>query len=226
VDGVRDSYDAVAARYALEVGGELAKKPIDRALYRMFADLVRDAAPVGADGGAGDPPVVGDVGCGVGHISDYLAGLGLRPVGVDPSPGMIEVARHRYPEIDFVPGSFAALPAADGAWAGAVAPYSIIHVSPNDRPAAWAELARAIRPGGYLLVAFHIKMAEQAPGSTRHVDEWWGIPVDLDFHFLDPAQVTVELAEGGFDLVARTDREPAAGIEVASRRSYLLARRR
>jgi len=226
MDPVRRSYDAVARRYAAELSGELAAKPIDRALYRMFADLVRADRLGGRDEVGGEAPVVGDVGCGIGHITSYLAGLGLRPVGVDPSPRMLEVARQRYPDLDFALGSYTGLPVADAAWAGAVGPYSIIHVPPGERPAAWAELSRAIRPGGLLLVAFHIESATQVPGSVRHLDEWWGIPVDLDFHFIDPAHVTVELAAAGFDLLARTDREPAPGIEFPTRRSYLLVRHR
>src|SRR2546429_4311974 len=117
VDHVRASYDAVARRYAEEIAGELATKPVDRALYGLFAELV-----VGT---------VGDVGCGPGHLTAHLADLGLRPVGVDPSPGMIEVARARYPGLTFEPGSFAGLPVEDAGWAGAVAPYSIIHLPPE-----------------------------------------------------------------------------------------------
>jgi SAM-dependent methyltransferase len=214
MDRVRASYDTVARRYADEIAGELAAKPVDRALYALFAELV----------GAGAP--VGDVGCGPGHVSGYLAGLGLRPTGVDISPGMIEVARERYPALDFLVGSFAELPVPDGAWAGAVAPYSVIHVEPAERPAAWRELARAIRPGGWLLVAFHIEAADQPVGSTEHTTRWWGYEVDLDFHFLDPARLAAELAEAGYDLVSRTDREPFPEVEFASRRGYLLARLR
>ena len=37
---VRDSYDRVAERYADEIGGELAGKPLDRALLRCLVELV------------------------------------------------------------------------------------------------------------------------------------------------------------------------------------------
>jgi SAM-dependent methyltransferase len=215
------SYDAVAERYAVEIASELAAKPVDRALYRLFAELIT----AGDLGEVSDAGTVGDVGCGPGHVAAHLAGLGLRPLGVDPSPGMIAVARARYPEIAFELGSFAALPVGTAGWAGAVAPYSIIHVPDTDRPAAWTELARAIRPGGWLLVAFHIEDADHPAGSTRHVREWWGHAVDLQFHFLDPAPIAAELAESGFRVMVRTDREPWTDIEHPSRRSYLLARR-
>jgi len=214
MDRVRASYDRVARRYAEEIGAELAAKPVDRALYQLFAELVGSGA------------AVGDIGCGPGHVTEYLARLGLRLIGIDVSPGMITVARERYPWLEFYVGGFADVPLGDGSLAGVVAAYSIIHVDPAERPAAWRELARVIQPGGWLLVAFHIEAPEQPVGSSHHLSDWWGYEVDLDFHFLDPAQVSAELAEAGFDLVARTDREPWPDVEYPSRRSYLLARLR
>jgi SAM-dependent methyltransferase len=205
-DETARSYDAVADRYAREFGGELAGKPVDRALYAMFAELVRAVDP---------RDTVADVGCGPGHVTAHLAGLELQVVGVDASPGMIAVARGSHPGLRFEVGTFAALPVRDGEWAGAVAPYSIIHL----------DLARAIRTGGWLLVAFHVSDAEREAGAVRHVTEWWGHEVSLDFHFLDPAEVAGDLAAAGFTLVSRTDREPWPGVEHPSRRSYLLARR-
>lgn len=215
-DTTRASYDAVAARYADEIGGELDGKPVDRALLGCLAEL---AGTVSEDG------VIADVGCGPGHVTAYLADLGANVVGMDLSPGMVEVASLRHPELTFQVGSLLDLPVADGAWAAAVCPYSIIHLDADQRDVAFAELARAIAAGGWLLVAFHVSMDEQAPGSAAHVQEWWGIEVDLDFHFLDPLAVMGAMTRAGFSIMARTDREPWPGVEVASRRCYLLGRR-
>ena len=213
VERTTRSYDTVAEQYAQQIAHELAGKPVDRALYALFAELV------GTDG------IVADVGCGPGHVADHLAALGLNVVGIDASPGMITVARRRYPRPRFEVGTFAALPADDGAWAGAVVPYSIIHLNRAERRAAAVELARAIRPGGWLLVAFHITDPDHPVGSVTHLTEWWGSEVDLDFHFLDPAEVSADLAAAGFRLMSRTDREPWPAVEHQSRRSYLLALR-
>ena len=60
------------------------------------------------------------------------------------SPGMVRVARLRHPHLRFEVGTFARLPAGDGEWAGAVVPYSIIHLDPDGRRAAFAELARVV----------------------------------------------------------------------------------
>src|SRR5258705_312305 len=61
----RASYDAVAGAYADALSGELADKPLDRALLDSFAELC-----------AGGGPVY-DLGCGPGHVACYLAERGL-----------------------------------------------------------------------------------------------------------------------------------------------------
>jgi ubiquinone/menaquinone biosynthesis C-methylase UbiE len=211
-ESTRKSYDAVARRYAEEIGGELAGKPLDRALLACLVELCNasDAAPIG------------DVGCGPGHVAAYLDTLRATVIGVDLSPGMIEVARERRPNLRFEVGSLLELPAGDSAWAGAVCAYSIIHLNADERSAAYSELARVVATGGWLLVAFHIDEGEP----VRHVDEWWGQPVNLDFHFLDPADVSAGLEAAGFAVMSRTDRRPNPAVEVETRRCYLLAQRR
>jgi len=218
-DRVRESYDRVAERYADEIGGELAGKPVDRALLRCLAELVAETAELTG------VSTVADLGCGPGHIAAHIFALGVPTIGIDISPVMAEVGRRRYPDVVFRVGSLLALPATDGELAGAIAFYSVIHLSAADRPVAYAEMARAIRPGGWLLVAFHVSRVGREPGEIMHADEWWGERVDLDFHYLDPAEVVDGLVAAGFVVMSRTDREPWPGAEHESRRCYLLCRR-
>jgi SAM-dependent methyltransferase len=138
---------------------------------------------------------------------------------------MLDVGRRRYPNTRFRVGSLLALPATDGEFAGAIAFYSIIHLRPEDRPASYREMCRALRPGGWLLLAFHVGLVGQEDGGILHAEQWWGERVDLDFYYLDPATVVAELTAAGFAVIARTDREPWTGVEHESRRCYLLCRR-
>jgi SAM-dependent methyltransferase len=217
-DALETSYSAVAERYAAEIGDELATKPIDRALYRALAELVRAVARP-------DRPVA-DVGCGPGHVTAHLAELGLPVVGIDAAPGMIEVARRRYPGLPFEVGVFDKVPVADGGWAGVVAAYSLIHLDRDGRRRAFAELHRAITAGGWLLAGFHVSDAEHVMGAVKRVRSWWDMDVDLEFRFLDPVEVGADLEAAGLAVMSRTDREPWPGVEHPSRRSYLLAQRR
>lgn len=67
----------------------------------------------------------------------------------------------------------------------------IIHLDPRDLPRAFEEARRVARPSGLLLVSFHI--GEE----VRHMDEWWGHDVDVDFRFRQPAWITEMLEAAG-----------------------------
>ena len=95
-DQTRASYDAVAAAYAEALSDELARKPLDRALLTAFAEQVREV-------GRGERRVW-DVGCGPGHVSAFLAGLGVRAEGVDLSGEMTGQAAKRHPDLTFSTG--------------------------------------------------------------------------------------------------------------------------
>jgi len=60
INQLQDSYDQVAGEYVTRIFHELEHKPLDRALLDRFAAEVR---------GLG---TVCDMGCGPGHIAQYL----------------------------------------------------------------------------------------------------------------------------------------------------------
>jgi len=218
MDAVRASYDAVARRYAMEVSDELPDKYVDRALYAAFAELAAAACARGLP--------VADVGCGPGHVTAHLAALGLPVRGIDLSPGMVDVARRDNPGLAFEVGDLTALPVPAGAWAGAVVSYSIIHLDAAGRRAAFAELARAVVPLGWVLICFHVSRHDQEVGSHLRLERWWDHDVDLTINFLDPSQVADELDGAGFTVMARTERAPWPLVEAPTRRALLLAQRR
>ncbi|MEU8893996.1 class I SAM-dependent methyltransferase [Streptomyces sp. NPDC048442] len=186
--------------------GELAGKPLDRAL---LASLLEQTEP-----GA----TVADLGCGPGHVAARLAGNGARTVGIDLSAGMVEAGRRRFPQVEFRQGDFRELPAEDGEFASSVVFYAIIHLDPGDMPRAFEEMYRALRPSGLLLLSFHV--GEE----VRHMDEWWGHGVNLAFRFLDPAHVAPLLEAAGFAVEMHMERTHYAH-EAETRRCYFLARR-
>ena len=206
-DRVRRGYDAVAGKYADAYGGELAGKPLDRAL---LACLIEQAGP-------GAP--IADVGCGPGHIAGWIAGHGRAAVGIDLSAGMVAAARRAYPDTEFREGDFLDLPARDGEFGAVVAFYSIIHLAPGELAPAFREIRRVLGTGGRVLVSFHVG------SEVRHLEQWWGQAVDIDFRFLEVADVAEVMERAGFSVEARLERASYAG-EADTRRGYLLARRR
>ncbi len=199
------SYDAVAEEYVRRIGNELEGKPFDRALLDRFAERL-------AGGGT-----VWDLGCGPGHVARYLADRGVTVAGLDLSPALVARARMLNPTIPFEPGDFRRLGAPDHDWAGIVAFYSILHLSRPEVTPTLIEWRRVTRPGGWLLLAVHI--GEE----VRHLDEWWGHKVSVDFTFFQTAELVGYLEAAGWRIEEATERDPYPDVEVATRRLYILA---
>ena len=203
---VRGCYNAVAREYAEKFSGELEHKPLDRELLRRFA------AAVGSDG-----PVY-DFGCGPGHTTAFLHACGVTVRGLDLSPELLAEARARHPHIPFEVGDMLALPLAGESVAGVVAFYAIVHSSADQLRTALGEMRRVLRPGGLLLLSFHIGDA------AIHVEEFLGRTMSLDFTMWRPEQVTASLGQAGFDAIEVIEREPYPGVEHPTRRAYVFAR--
>jgi SAM-dependent methyltransferase len=201
------TYDTVANEYVRRIFDELDHKPLDRQLLDRFAASVRDLGPAC------------DMGCGPGQVARYLHDVRIQVCGVDLSPAMVERASALNPGVEFRQGDMLALDAADGAWAGIAAFYSIIHIPRSDLPRALGELWRVLQPGGLLLLAFHIG------DDTIHLDEWWDHKVCVDFYFYRPDAMTDYLRTAGFEIEEIIEREPYPDVEHQSRRAYIFARR-
>lgn len=209
---VAAAYNAVAAEYAEAMRDELAGKPLDRALLAAMVEM--------CEGGR-----IADIGCGPGHVAGHLASIGANPIGIDISPAMIEIARAENPGLDFRVESMTDLTELDQSLAGVVMFYAIINLSPTERARAFAQVFRALQPGGIALVSFHIRSEEFAAGQTQHLETWFGHTVDITGHFLEPDQVIDEIAEAGLDIVSVTTRLPHPGVEIPTERAYVLAQR-
>jgi ubiquinone/menaquinone biosynthesis C-methylase UbiE len=207
-EAVQKAYDAVADSYAQRFADELSHKPLDRALLRAFVEQLPSR-----DG------LIGDVGCGPGHVARYLKSLGFRSTGVDLSPAMVEIARRSDPTIEFKVASLLALPTADGEWDGIVALYSIIHFEPTQVQAAIEEFHRVLTNRGLLLLSIHVG------NEVRHVDELLGHAVSLDFRFMETSDLERKLTDAGFELMMALERSPYEPYEAPTRRGYMLARK-
>lgn len=201
------SYDQVASEYAEKFKDEMNDKPFDRDCLDRLAREVGDLGPIC------------DLGCGPGQIARYLHRQGVETLGVDLSPRMVAEAQRLNPDIPFHQGNMLCLPDADNSWGGIAAFYCIIHI-PRERVVdALREMKRVLKPGGLLLVTFHIG------NEVKHIDEWWEKPVNLDFAFYQSAEMEIWLKETGYELKETLVREPNPEVEVATRRAYVFARK-
>jgi SAM-dependent methyltransferase len=187
-DHVRSSYDQVADQYQARFLGELAGKARDRALLDAFATAV------------GDPIV--DVGCGPGQIGTYVRAHGRLVLGADLSEAM---ARRARPRLDgAVVADMRSLPFATGAIAGLLAFYSLIHVRREEVEGVLREFARALQPGGRVLLSVH-----EGDGDTE-VTEFLGEAVSVPVTFFGLDELTAAARAAGLTIVGAERRAPYA----------------
>ena len=177
------SFDRCAARY-----DEL--RPVDGNWWQLFDALVEA-------GGLGGRRVL-EVGCGTGRLAAALGErAGADVTAVDASPAMVERARAL--GVDARAARAEALPFPDASF-DAVVMRMVVHLV--DRPAALAEAARVLRPGGTLAVA------TEEPASFD--DIWFArffpsVPALDRARFPDEASLRGEASAAGFEDV-RVDR--------------------
>lgn len=206
IQSIAYCYNKTVDGYAEKFSDELKKKTFERVYFEAFADKV----------GTGTKPLL-DVGCGIGHISKYLADFGFRIVGIDLSPRMIEKAKALYPGILFETSDMRAMHFPDGSFSGVLSLYSIIHFDYQTIAEVFKEINRVLVSGGSFLLSFHIG------NEVITHKEFLGEAVNIDLHLLEVERIRELLVANDFKVIEVIERYPNPEIEYPSKRAYVLA---
>jgi SAM-dependent methyltransferase len=157
------------------------------------------------------PGPVLDAGCGPGQWSAFLHSRGVTVEGVDATPEFVARAARTNPDIPFRVADLREIALADESLGGVLAWFSLIHADPRDVPAVLHAFARALAPGGSLLIGF-FSGERLEPFDHRVVTGWtW------------PMSRMTEAAEGvGLDVVSTHERLAPNGRR---KNAAILARR-
>jgi demethylmenaquinone methyltransferase/2-methoxy-6-polyprenyl-1,4-benzoquinol methylase len=134
-DGVRTMFDRIAPVYDLM--NRVMTAGLDRRWRRLTAEAVVE-----------DGDVVLDACCGTGDLAVAAARRGGKVTGLDFSERMLERARRKAPDVDWVAGDLLALPFADGSYDAATVGFGVRNVESLENGVR--ELRRVLRPGGRL----------------------------------------------------------------------------
>ena len=136
-EGVRAMFDRIAPVY------DLMNRVMTAGLDRRWRRATAVAAVRPGDR-------VLDACCGTGDLAVACAGAGGRVTGLDFSERMLDRARRKAPELEWVQGDLLALPFADGTFDAATVGFGVRNV--EDIGAGLRELRRVLRPDGRLAV--------------------------------------------------------------------------
>ncbi len=131
------------------------------ALFAQWGDVIADVARIGPG------ERVLDVACGTGVAACAAArrvGAAGRVTGLDANAQMLEVARRKSVNVEWVDGRAESLPFAAAHFDAVVSQFGLMFF--DDRAAALREMLRVLRPGGRLAVAVW-DAVERSPGYSR-----------------------------------------------------------
>ena len=132
-EGVRSMFDRIAPVYDLM--NRVMTAGLDQRWRRLTVRLVV---------AKGDRVL--DACCGTGDLAIAARGAGAEVVGLDFSRAMLERARRKDPEIEWVEGDLLELPFQDASFDAVTVGFGIRNVADLER--GLAELRRALKPGG------------------------------------------------------------------------------
>jgi SAM-dependent methyltransferase len=134
-----------------------------------------------------------DIGCGTGRAAEALVARGSRVWGVEPEPEMAALARQRVSTVKVAPAEH--LPFKDG-WFERALMWLVIHLV--DRPRAFAEAARVLRPEGRLAIGTFHPLHFEGYWLNRFFPSLQGID---SARFPTPDELDSELRAAGFERV-------------------------
>ncbi|MEN8907283.1 MAG: methyltransferase domain-containing protein [Clostridiales bacterium] len=203
-ENITKAYNFSSNKYADYFKDELDEKTLDKELLNRFSKDINYGKVL-------------DIGCGPGHISNYLFKIGCNVQGVDISKGMINVANKLFKGIKFNIGDMFAIDERDNYFDGVCSFYSIVNFSYENLDKVIKEYKRILKNNGLLFIAFHV-------GNEKlTADNFLDSNISLDFYMHDLDKIVDLLKNNNFEISEAIIRYPYKS-EHGTRRAYIIAK--
>ena len=116
-----------------------------------------------------------DAACGAGRYIPYLVGERFVIVGIDQAQGMLERAKEKFPEVQFVRLGLQEMSYQE-VFEGAICMDAMEHISPEDWPLVLANFQRALKKEGYLYFTVEIQDEAEVKAAFEEAQKL-GLPV-------------------------------------------------
>jgi ubiquinone/menaquinone biosynthesis C-methylase UbiE len=157
-----------------------------------------------------------DVGCGAGSISYHLDPMNVELIGIDLSSEMINLARSHYPQHAFYVMNAQSLRFPDRCFGGAVAYFSLIHLSCEQLESALRELSRVSDVGAPILLTLYGPGADKTDDSQEDTSD-----LGLNIHSHSNSELQALLKDQASLQVVSYDSRPAYKQEEAYERIFI-----
>ncbi|MBU1119311.1 class I SAM-dependent methyltransferase [Patescibacteria group bacterium] len=162
-----------------------------------------------------------DAGCGNGVDSVYVKKLGFDVVGVDMSEKMLEIARSKYPEIDFRQGDMRKLGFKENELDGIIASCSLIHIPKKDVLKTLQQFARFLKKEGVIYIQLQSGKSEEI-----FIEEPFKPDEKLFLNIFSLTEIECCLVKAGFNIIRKYERKSQKNEELEFTKLYVIAQKK
>jgi ubiquinone/menaquinone biosynthesis C-methylase UbiE len=160
-----------------------------------------------------------DVGCGVGVDSGFVKSKGFEVIGLDLSKEMINIARQKFPQLDFRQQDIRELDFPSNSFDGIIASCSLIHIPKNDVPALVEKFFQILNKNGSIYIALQGGKSEEI-----FIDEPFKPDEKLFLNIISFEEIKNLLVKNGFSIMKHYEREPKSKEELNYTKLYVIAK--
>ena len=161
-----------------------------------------------------------DVGCGVGVDSGFVKSQGFEVIGLDLSKEMLNLARQKFPQIDFREQDIRKLGFPPESFDGIIASCSLIHIPKKDVPSLIESFRQILKKNGAIYIALQGGNSEEI-----FIDEPFKPDEKLFVNIISFEEIKNLLVKNGFSIVKKYEREPKSKEELNYTKLYVIAKK-
>jgi ubiquinone/menaquinone biosynthesis C-methylase UbiE len=151
--------------------------------------------------------IILDLGSGPGVNAAHMDSKHFQVIGIDLSEKMVELARNRYPQIDFRLGDMTKLSFSANCFDGILASYSLIHLPKEATPFLLVKLCEILKPGGILYLS--VQLGDSTQGFYSHPL----VPYDKVFlNIYSKEEIFSLLSNVGFKIISEHEMLPQGKV--------------
>lgn len=161
-----------------------------------------------------------DAGSGVGIDSNYMFSKGFKVIGVDLSKEMLQLAKQKFPKIDFRQQDIRELNFDKNSFGGILASCSIIHIPKKDVPKLLKKFYNFLKKDGYIYIALQGGKSDEI-----FIDEPFKSDEKLFLNINSFAEIEHLLIKSGFSIVKKYERESKSKKELNYTKLFVIAKK-
>ncbi len=160
-----------------------------------------------------------DVGCSAGVDAGFMTSEGFEIIGIDLSKEMLNIAKQKFPKIDFREGDIRKLDFPSEFFDGILASCSLIHIPKKDVPSLLEKFHQILKKDGAIYVALQEGKSEEI-----FIDEPFKPDEKLFLNIISFKEIKNSLAKNKFSIVKKYERKPKSKEEMNYTKLYVIAK--